>query len=184
MNAATATIDAHMLRTTGRLEKAEYRSVLQQLRYVTERLNVIERRLEKEERDPVELAKIIDDAVSRAVQPLTTSGPVVEVPQDILVQGPAKDLREMISALVDHACSSGARSVAIRAQVLYSADQARPMCATEIGVQSKDFPDFLRRRLWDTIHERRGELSVSSELSGYRITFTLPVERRLGTVLG
>jgi hypothetical protein len=89
----------------------------------------------------------------------------------------------MIASLLEYASSAGPRPV-IRAQMTYPANEARPMCSTEILVQGSDFPDFLRQRLWETIHARQGQLSITSQQNGCRIMFALPVERRLGTILG
>jgi len=108
----------------------------------------------------------------------------VQVPEYVMVQGPAHDLRDLVCSLAEYALTVARDPVDLRAQVMYTSNQGRGVCATELVIQSPDVPDFLRRKLWDAVRIRHGEVSVVLEPERCRVKFTLPIERRSGTILG
>ncbi len=97
---------------------------------------------------------------------------------EIMVEGPARDLRDLLCCLLEYALSVGRNPIDLRVAIKGMSSAARKVCATELVVQSRDVPDFLRRKLWETIRARRGEVSVVIEPECCRLGFTLPIERR------
>jgi hypothetical protein len=90
----------------------------------------------------------------------------------------------MVCGLIEYAFTFARDPIVLRTDIKYPGNQARAVCSTELAIQSSDVPDFLRHKLWEVVRSRGGEVSVVSEPECCRVVFTLPVERRLGTVLG
>lgn len=183
---ATLQMTASTLQLSGGLEQSEYSRIMAQLRQVTDELAAVERRMGNTKADPIDFAGMLRDAVAMTSQPADRNGKgvVLQAPKDVMVEGPADDLHDLVGSLVEYARTVGPDPVDLRAQVNYTSDQTRAVCVTELVIQSPDVPDFLRRKLWDTVRIRRGQVSVITEPECCRIGFTLPIERRLGTVLG
>jgi hypothetical protein len=179
-------IAARRLQLLGGLEQTEYSGLVAQLREVSEQLNGFERRINEVKACPIHFGDLLRGAVGTASAPAgqTASRMIVQVPDDIMVAGPPHDLRDLFSSLTEYALTVGQNQIELRAEIKYLGTQARAVCATELVIQSSDIPDFLRRKLWDAVGARRGEVTVVSEVNYCRVVFTLPVERRLGTILG
>jgi len=95
-----------------------------------------------------------------------------------MVQGPAHDLRDLLSSLVEYASAVGAKPLALHARIRHDVGASKAACTTELVVQSPDLPDFLRRKLWDAARVRGGEVSVISEPTLCRVEFTIPIDHR------
>lgn len=149
----------------------------------TDRLAAIERRLTEQHSEPVDLSRLIT-AAARLAADQRQGKMLLQLPEGVFVQGPADDVRELIVGLIEHAGTGGYDKVKFRAQVNYMIDCSRLSCTAEIVTPTPDVPDFLRRELWEVVGKRRGQVSITSETGGCRIEFTLPLERRLGTILG
>ena len=191
MQSAVATLQktAQQLQLSGGLEPAKYTRIISQLREVTNELTASERELKTRNAGPVNYTALL-----RAAMPASspTSEPAgserataIEdvaaqdiMAQDIMVEGPAHDLRSAIGSLIEFALAAGSGALDLRVEMKRADSEARDLCATEIAVPSPDVPDFLRRRVWDAVRIRRGEVSVVSEPRRCRVAFTLPVERR------
>jgi hypothetical protein len=182
MHAAVATLQktARQLQLSGELEQSAYSRIMNQLREVTEQLSASERRRAKQKAGPVNFTALLRGALASA--PATADahadGLAAAVPRDIWVVGPAHDLRDLLCSLIEYARAVGCDPIELRADIQPNGS-AGPVCATELIIQSPDLPDFLRRKLWDAVRIRRGEVSVVSELARCRIGFTLPIERRI-----
>jgi hypothetical protein len=176
MHAAIATLQktARQFELAGVMDRSRYTRVMAQLRDVNNELNAVTRREGDREAAAVDLTAILREALAAA-------GPgadaiTLELTQDATVAGPAGDLRELICWLLDYAVGRGRAT--LRTQIKIIGNQARPVCATELTIASSDVPDFLRRRLWDAVRARRGEVSIISEPDCCRVEFMLPIERR------
>jgi hypothetical protein len=187
MHTAITTLEmaARTFHLSGNLDKAQYRHILAQLREVMDELSAVERRTGNPitEGEPVDLSQLLRAAVAGSVDQ-NGDGALKQIAEGVFVEGPRHDLHDLIGSLVEFARGVGPDPIDLWAQVKYADHQLRAACMVELVVQSPDIPDFLRRRLWDTVRVRRGEVSVTYEPKGCRIGFTLPIERRLGTVLG
>lgn len=178
MYAAVATLQmaARQLQLSGELDRSKYSRIMAQLREVADELTAFERRTGKQKADPVNFTAMLREAV--AIAGHDGNGIVMQLAEDVMVEGPANDLRDLVCCLVEYALSVGRGPADLRAQVKQTSNQLRAMCATELAIPSPDVPDFLRRRLWDAVRTRRGEVSVICEPEHCRIEFTLPIERR------
>jgi len=182
MDAAVATLQmaARQLQLSGGLERCEYSRIMTRLREVTDELSAVERRTGKQKPDPVDFTVILRAALATA-SPLVDrhqSGFALSLPEGIMVEGPSHDLRDLLCSLFEYALSVGRDPIDLRVEVGCRHSKGREMCATELAVESSDLPDFLRRKLWDAIRMRRGEVSITAEPARCRIGFTLPIERR------
>jgi hypothetical protein len=176
---------AQALEVSRGLDQSTCSRIMGQLHRITDELVAVERRAGNQKADPVDFTEILRDALA------TGSYGVVDdhragkqIPEDVYVEGPGHDLRDLICSLVEYARSVGPDPVDLHAQVNYTSDQNRAVCMTELAVGTATVPDFLQRKLWETIRIRRGVISVISGPQGCSIRFSLPIERRLGTVLG
>jgi hypothetical protein len=79
---------------------------------------------------------------------------------------------------MEYALTVARGPIDLHAEIKRESNNVRAVCATELLIQSSDVPDFLRRKLWDTIGKRRGEHSIILEPECCRVRFTLPIERR------
>ena len=176
MQTTVATLQkaARQLNTSG-LDRSKCRRIIAELREVTDELTAFERRGGKQKADPVNFAEMLLDGLAAASRSAGSDRNSVAVSgaEDAMVEGPANDLRDLVSCLFEYA---GRGRIELCAEI-------KPMSpgagyATELIVRSPDLPDFLRRKLWDAVRARRGEVCVSSEPERCRIQFTLPVECR------
>jgi hypothetical protein len=179
MQAAVATLQkaARQLNLPAGLDQSKYRRIIAQLREVTDELTAVGRRAGKPKADPVNFAQMLLDGLA-AASPSAGNGDnsvAVSAAEDAMVEGPANDLRDLVNSLFEYA---GRGPIELRAQVKPMNLGLGAAYATELIIQSPDIPDFLRRKLWDAVRVRRGEVCVSSEPERCRIAFTLPVERR------
>jgi hypothetical protein len=160
MHAAIATLQkvARQFERSGDMDGSRCSRIMAQLRDVDTELDAVERRRGHREADTIDLIAILREAAA--------------------VAGPAGDLRELVSCLLNYALAVGRGGTTLRTQIKHVGKQARPVCATELTISSAEVPDFLRRRLWDAVRVRRGEVSIVSEPDCCRVEFTLPIERR------
>ena len=180
MHAAVATLQkaARQLQLSGELERSEYTKITTQLRDVANKLSAFERRTGKQTAAPVNFSDLLRGAAATSGQPVTDAA--TDVPDGIMVEGPAHDLRDLLSSLVEYGRSVGDDQGAFLVQILDNASAAGAICLTELVIAAPDLPDFVRRKLWDAVRSRRGEVSIVSELERCRIALTLPIERRSG----
>lgn len=184
MHAAVATLQkaAQQLQRSDQLDRSKYGRIITQLRQVTDELNGFERRAAKQKADPVNFTQMLRAALTMASP---TPGEDGIVPEDVMVEGPANDLRDLVCGLAEYALTVGCDPVDLRTQIKCTRNAAQSMSTTELNFHCPDVPDFLQRKLWDAVRIRRGEVSVISEQKRCRIVFALPVERRLAaTELG
>jgi hypothetical protein len=134
--------------------------------------------------DPVNYAEILRNAQASITARENIAGQQVLVPDGVLVEGPAHDLREAIHHLLEFASSTGVAPTELGIYISYPSDQRRGKCVTEMVMYSPGLPDFLQQTLWNMVRRRHGEMSIISEAQCCRIKFSLPVERRIGTLLG
>ena len=188
MHAAIAALEtaARQLELSGGLEHSQYSQIVAQLREVSDQLNALERRKAEEKAAPVNFTDLVRGALVAASDPAgpAAAAAIVQVPEDVMVKGPAHDLRDIVGGLVEYAGTVARDPIELRMDIRYTGNQAAAVCSTELAIQSPDVPDFLRQKLWDVVSGRRGEVSIVSASECCRVVFTLPVERRLGTVLG
>jgi hypothetical protein len=166
--AATLLIAARQLQHGGAMGPPDYGRIASQLREVTDQLASLEQRAAGYETHPVNFAEML-----RATG--VTTAPL---PEEMMVEGPANDLRDLLCVLVEYAGTVGHGAIGLRPEVKCKNSGPRQMCVTELTVRSSDVPDFLQRKLWEAAHRRRGEVSLISELQSCRIEFRLPIERR------
>jgi hypothetical protein len=182
MNAAVATLQmaAQQQHLSGELERTEYSRIVAQLREVAKDLSAFERRTGQLTAAPVDFTEMVRVAVAAASPPANQDdgGRATLMPEGIMVEGPAHDLRDLLDCLTEYAFSMGAHPAGVRVEIKRQESRGRDACMIELFVQSPDVPDFLRRKLWDTVSKRRGEVSIVSEPTCCRIGFTLPIERR------
>jgi hypothetical protein len=178
MHAAIATLQkaARQFERSGDMDGSRCSRIMAQLRDVDTELDTVERRRGHREADAIDLIAILREAA--AVAGRGADGVVVQLTEEATVAGPAGDLRELVSCLLDYALAVGRGGTSLRTQIRHVGKQARPVCATELTISSAEVPDFLRRRLWDAVRVRRGEVSIVSEPDCCRVEFTLPIERR------
>ena len=176
MHAAIATLQkaARQFELAGAMDRSRYTRVMAQLRDVNNELNAVARRDGDREAAAVDLTAMLREAVVAAGQ--GADAITVQLTEGAMVAGPANDLRELVCWLLDYAVGRGRAT--LRTQIKIIGNQSRPMCATELTIAASDVPDFLRRRLWDAVRARRGEVSIISEPDCCRVEFMLPIERR------
>lgn len=179
MDAAIATLQmaARQLQISGSLEQSSFSRIMTQLRTVTDELAAFRGRAGHQQGDPIDFTAMLREAAVTANQ--GGSGFPVEVSDGLVVQGPADGLRDLLCCLLEYAVTVGGDRIELRAAIKQTGSQDRAMCATELLIPPTDVPDFLRRKLWDAVRVRRGEMRVASGPDRCRIEFTLPIERRL-----
>jgi hypothetical protein len=173
---ATLQKAARQLELSDDMDRSRCSRIMAQLRDVNNELDAVERRRGHREAGAVDFASILREVVAAAGQ--GADGIAVQLTEEATVAGPAGDLRELVFCLLDYALAVGRGRTTLRTHIKHAEKQARQVCATELTISSADVPDFLRRRLWDAVRVRRGEVSIVSELDCCRVEFTLPVERR------
>jgi hypothetical protein len=179
MHAAVASLQkaARQLQLSGELERSEYTKITTQLREVANKLSAFERRTGKQDTPPVNFSDLLRRAAATAGQ--IESEATAQVPDGIMVEGPAHDLRDALCTLVEYGRSVGNDEVAFLVQIVDRANTTGAICLTELLIPAADLPDFVQRKLWDAARVRRGEVSIVSELKRCRVAMTLPIERRL-----
>jgi hypothetical protein len=177
---------ARQLRLSGGLEQSQYSQIVAQLREVSDQLNALERRKAEEKASPVNFTDLVRHALRAGSVPAGQAArtAIVQVPEDVMVKGPAHDLRDTVCSLIEYVLTVARDPIKLHADIRYIGHQARAVCSTELTIQSPDVPDFLRQKLWEVVGRRRGEVSIVCAPECCRVVFTLPVERRLGIVLG
>jgi hypothetical protein len=181
MDAAVVTLQkaARELHLAGAIEQTTYAHILSRLRSVADELTALERRAGQAKCDPVDFSALLRQAVTAAKAANGYAASLaVHLPEGIMVEGPASDLRDLVCSLIEYAFAAGCEAIEARLQGVHRAGQSRTVCATELVVRWSDLPDFLRRKAWDAVRVRGGEVSIVSEPETCRIRFTLPVERR------
>jgi hypothetical protein len=168
------------------LEHLEYSRIAVQVRDVADDVSRFERRAKPDKINRINFTEILRSAEASA--PAAThepqSGVIVQAPLDVMIDGPADDLRDLVCSLTEYALTVARNPVVLRAEVRYVGAQARAVCATELVIQSPEVPGLLRRKLRDVVRVRHGEVSVASNSEHCHVEFILPIERRLGTILG
>ncbi len=174
MHAAVASLHqaARRLQHSGNLDPSTYAWVMSQLRDVTTELDASERRAQEQKSDPVNIVELLREAVAKA-------GISTPLPDPVMVPGPARTLRDLISCLIEYALGAHPDALDLRAETARNAYGAREKFMIKLVVQSPDIPDFLRRKLWEAAGARRGEVSIVAELDRCRIDLGIPIERRL-----
>jgi len=173
---ATLRMATRELQVASLADKPTYTRIVAQLRRVAEQLNAAERRAGQEAAEPVDFAAIWRNAlpttalVAGAEQPVT-----LQLPDHVMVKGPAADLRALVRGMVEYAFTLGCEAIELRVD---DSGPARQTCVTELVVRAGEFPDFLQQNLWKVVRSRGGEVSTISEPGKSRIRFTLPIERR------
>lgn len=182
MYAAVAALQmtARRLQLSGGLDQSKYDQIISQLRQITDELTDSDRRAGKQKLDPVNFFDMVRDTVATASAEghPDINRVAMQLVQDVMVEGPAHDLRDLLRSLFEYALGVGQDPITLRVEVKCTGEPAREMCLTELAIHSPNVPDFLQRKLWNTVRARRGEVSVISEPERCRIGFTLPVERR------
>jgi len=171
MNAAVASLQeaARRLQLSGELDPSKYAWMMSQLRGVTTELDASERSARRKSAAPANFTALLRDAAA----PLATS-----LPEDLMVEGPAQEIRDLLCCLIEYAGAASPGPIALRAEVGCKLGDDRDMLVLELAVQSPDVPDFIRRKLWDAARPRRGEISIVAEPDRCRIGLILPTERR------
>jgi len=183
MHAAAATLQTAAQRLiSGVTERSDYTQIIAQLRAVANELAAQERRAAPGKADPVDLTAMLCDAAAKASSAAGQSAITVVAAEEITVEGPATDLHELISSLVEFAL--GTTRAASEIRIDKACIGSRAAGALELAVGTADLPDFLRRKLWEVAHRRRGQVSIVSEANRCRLTLTLPLERRSAAVTG
>jgi len=180
MHPAVATLEmaARQLQLSGELERSEFGRIMLQLRSVADGLSTVERRIAKQKAASVNFAALLRSAIA-PTDPACRQDDDARLPkQEMTVEGPAHDLRDLLCSLVEYARAVGTEPLEWRAHIKQDIGATRAKCTTELVVQSPDLPDFLRRKLWDAARIRGGEVSVISEPTLCRIEFTIPIDRR------
>jgi len=165
---------ARRLHHSGSLEPSKYAWTISQLRDVTAELHASERRARERKTDPVNIAELLRAALAKV-------GLAVQLPDTVMVAGPAHTLRDLLCCLIEYALGVRPNSIDLRAAASREADSAGETFTIELVIQSLDIPDFLRRKLWEAAGARRGKVSIVSELDCCRIGLSIPVERRFAT---
>ncbi len=188
MYAAVATLQmaARQLQLSGAADRSKYSRIMSQLREVTDELTALERRAGKQKADPVNITEMLRTAAAMAAPAPDRDRKriAIQAAEDVIVEGPAHDLRDLICSMLEYAFTVGCDAVDLRVDTTRKCNELRDMCSIEMVIQSTDVPDFLRGKLWNTVRIRRGEVSIVSEAQRCRIGFTLPVERRLAATNG
>jgi hypothetical protein len=177
MQAAIATLElaARSLQRAEELDRSKYSHVMAQLRQVMDKLAAAERRTGNSRAGPVDFTRMLRDAA--ATPPGQERDDILEqIPENVFVEGPADDLRQLICSLVEYARAVG--RIDLHAQINHGNGKCGDTCTTELVIQPPgEVPDFLRRIMWDAARIRNGEVSTTSTREGYRIGMVLPIER-------
>ena len=178
MYAAVAALQKaqRQLQLDGGRDPSKYGRIMTQLREVTDQLTAVHRRAANHKADPVNFTQLLREALATATAGNT--GIAAAGPEDVMVEGPANDLRDLLSSLFEYALTVGRDPIELHAHVRQEEPEPRAAYVTELVIQSPDVPDFLRRKLWDAVRARHGEVRVISEPQRCRIEFALPVDRR------
>jgi len=177
MDAAVATLQtaARELQAIKAGDKSAYVRIVAKLRKVADHLSAIERRADHERAEAFDYAAVLRTAVTkeaaRSGQP-----PVLQLPEEAIVEGPASDLRNLAFGLVEYAFTVGCDAIALRIDDTDAAE--RPTCVTEFVLRAPALPDFLQQRLWKAVRNRRGEVCTIVEPDRCHVRFALPIERR------
>lgn len=174
MHAAVVSLQqaARRLHHSGNLDSSKYAWMMSQLRDVTAELDACERQAQERKSDPVNIAELLREALAKA-------GISIQPPDPVMVAGPARTLRELLSCLIEYALGARPDALDLDAEMTRKANDTIEMFTIKLVVQSPDIPDFLRRKLWETAGARRGEVSIVAEVDRCRINLDIPVERRL-----
>jgi hypothetical protein len=180
MNAAVVTLQeaAGRLRREGELEPSTYAWMISQLRGVTVELDASERRARKKNVAPADFAELLRETAAPLLNSQGGNVIAVQLPDEVLIEGPAAEIRDLLSCLIEYAGNASPNPIDLWAGLGCKPDSGREMLMVELSVRSPDVPDFIRRKLWDTARPRHGELSIVSEPDRCRIGLMLPVERR------
>ena len=183
MHGAVAALQmaAHQLQLSNGLDRSKYGRIISQLRAVRDELHAFERRAGRQKADPVNLCEIARNAMATAAPNFHWEDNRI-LAEDVLVEGPPHDLHDLLCGLIQ--CAVAARRDAVELRMAISRrgnetqDACADVCAIELLLPSPDLPDFLRRKLWDVVGVRRGEVSVVSEPERCSVGLKLPIERR------
>ena len=179
MHSVVATLEtaARQLQLSGELERSEFGRIMMHLRSVADGLSAVEQRIAKQKAASVDFAEILRSAAA-LISPVCRRGGRAGLPlQEIMVEGPAHDLRDLLCSLVEYGRAVGADPLELHAQIRQDIGATRAKCVMVLAVQAPDLPDFLRRKLWDAARVRGGEVSVVCEPKLCRVEFTIPIER-------
>ena len=167
-----------------RQDECESRAIMVQLRQITDHRATAERRVNEGKHAPVDFAGIVTAGAAKILLVLDPNKLVLQIPESVFVRGPADDLVDLIASLLDYGQTVGPEPIRLRTQINYTCGELVTTCTTELLVESSEVPDFLQRKILDTVRARGGEVTTAAAAIGHRISFTLPVDRRSGTILG
>jgi hypothetical protein len=185
MDGAVATLQmaARELQLADATDRSKYAAIVSQLRAVAEQLTALERRTGAQKAEAINLAAMLRDAAASVAATAERAGEhiALELPDEAMVEGPARDLRNSISGVVEYAITVGCDAITLR--IDRDSARGRNTCVSEFTVRSRDVPDFLQRNLWKAVSIRRGEVSIVCEAQSSRIRFKLPIECRLNATV-
>jgi hypothetical protein len=127
-------------------------------------------------KDSADLVSLLHEAVALVSPPAGPNGVQFELlaPEQVFVDGPAEDLLDTLSLLLEQASACGKGPIQVRLWV--EADGNSPACATtELFNQSFDVPDHFRRRLSKAVFARGGEAYFVTEAVGFRVKIRIPI---------
>jgi len=184
MHAAVVTLQtaARQLQLSGELDRCEYDRMMAQLREVAHGLAAVERRANEQKAETIDFTAMLREAAALGSPEGKQgdggdSGGGADVPDGMVIEGPAYDLRDALCSLVEYARTVGSSPVDLNARLERGRGAAHAICAVELSVRSPDVPDFLRRKLWDATRARHGEVCLVCEPERCRIHFKLPIAR-------
>jgi hypothetical protein len=100
------------------------------LREVTDELTAFERRAGKRKPDPVSFSQMLLDALAAAFPSADNDNNIVlSPPEDVMVEGPVDDLRDLVSSLFEYA---GSGPIDLRTRVKQMNPGLRAGYATEL----------------------------------------------------
>jgi hypothetical protein len=161
-------------------DRPEYAPIVSGLLRITDQLTAIERRNSTVDTAPVNLTLLLREALTASAATIAEDKRLsnIRLPREAWVPGPAKDLRDLVAALVEYALTVGCSEVALQSGDSLEHPGANDRCSIRLELQSSDIPEFLRQKLWHVVSRRHGEVSIVTEADRSLIGIALPLERR------
>jgi hypothetical protein len=168
------------LRSRRTTDRPEYAPIVSGLLRITDQLTAIERRDSTVDTAPVNLALVLREALMAAAATIAEANRLsnIRLAREAWVPGPAKDLRDLVTALVEYALTVGCTEVAFQSGDNHEDPGANDRCSIRFELKSSEIPEFLRQKLWHVASSRHGEVSTVTEANRSRISIALPLERR------
>ena len=127
MHPAVATLEmaARQLQLSGELERSEFGRIMMQLRSVADGLSTVDRRIAKQKAASVNFTAMLRSLIAPAA-PACGPGDGARLPmQEMMVEGPPHDLRDLLCSLVEYARAVGTEPLDWRAQIKQDIGAAR-----------------------------------------------------------